>query len=77
MPTMPYFFQECPTCGRHARIRVEYLGRRVTCLHCQGRFLASDKPSRFDAAHLAEPPAGPKLTDLLGFVAAAPNQGSR
>lgn len=48
MPT-PYFFQDCPTCGRHVRIKAEYLGRRMCCLHCEGEFTASDRESRFDA----------------------------
>lgn len=48
MPT-PYFFQDCPTCGRHVRIKAEYLGRRMSCLHCEGEFTASDRESRFDA----------------------------
>ena len=38
----PYFVQECPVCGRPLRVRVVYLGRRVTCQHCHGRFKASD-----------------------------------
>ena len=44
-----HFFQECPTCGRHVRIKAEYLGRRMSCLHCQGEFTATDSESRFDA----------------------------
>jgi hypothetical protein len=48
VPT-PYFFQDCPTCGRHVRIKAEYLGRRMSCLHCEGEFTASDRESRFDA----------------------------
>ena len=36
--------QECPVCGRPLSIRSMYLGRRVTCQHCGGRFLAS-KPT--------------------------------
>ena len=36
------FVQECPTCGRRLQIRVEYLGKRVVCEHCRGRFVASD-----------------------------------
>ena len=38
----PYFVQPCPVCGRPLRVRVVYLGRRVTCQHCLGRFKASD-----------------------------------
>lgn len=37
-----YFVQECPTCGRRLQIRVEHLGRRVVCQHCQGRLIATD-----------------------------------
>lgn len=42
MPTSTYFLQECPTCGRRVEVRVEYLGRRVYCDHCNGRFVAED-----------------------------------
>ncbi|MBC7851956.1 MAG: hypothetical protein IAF94_00825 [Pirellulaceae bacterium] len=49
MPTA-HFFQKCPTCGRHVGIKAEYLGRRMSCLHCQGEFTAHDAESRFDAA---------------------------
>ena len=37
-----YFIQECPTCGRSLRIRVEYLGRHVVCQHCRGKLIAHD-----------------------------------
>ena len=42
MPNATYFVQECPTCGRRLQIRVEYLGKRVVCQHCQGAFTAID-----------------------------------
>jgi hypothetical protein len=42
MSNVPYFVQECPTCGRRLQIRVEYLGKRVVCQHCQGKFVAMD-----------------------------------
>jgi hypothetical protein len=42
MPGATYFVQECPTCGRRLQIRVEYLGKRVVCQHCQGSFSATD-----------------------------------
>ena len=45
MTSAIYFVQECPTCGRRLQIRVEDLGRRVVCQHCQGRFLAVDPAS--------------------------------
>ena len=41
-----YFVQECPTCGRRLQIRVEYLGKRVVCQHCQGALLACDPATR-------------------------------
>ncbi|MEX0866171.1 MAG: hypothetical protein WD030_02365 [Pirellulales bacterium] len=40
-----YYSQECPTCGRNLRIRVEYLGKRVVCQHCQAKFEACDPSS--------------------------------
>lgn len=43
MPKSTYFVQECPTCGRKLQVRVEYLGRRVVCQHCGGRFEATDQ----------------------------------
>jgi RNase P subunit RPR2 len=42
MPSPIYFVQECPTCGRRLQIRVEFLGKRVVCQHCQGHLLAVD-----------------------------------
>ena len=42
MPSPIYFVQECPTCGRRLQIRVEYLGKRVVCQHCQGHLVAID-----------------------------------
>jgi hypothetical protein len=42
MPGATYFVQECPTCGRRLQIRVDYLGKRVVCQHCQGTFTAAD-----------------------------------
>jgi hypothetical protein len=50
MSNSTYFFQECPTCGRHLRIRVEYLGRAVTGVHCRRIFTASDRQMRYDGA---------------------------
>jgi hypothetical protein len=37
-----YFVRECPTCGRHLHIRVEYLGKKVVCQHCHGKLEAQD-----------------------------------
>jgi DNA-directed RNA polymerase subunit RPC12/RpoP len=46
-----YFVQECPTCGRRLQIRVEYLGRRVVCQHCQGPLIASDPSMRGESGN--------------------------
>ena len=43
------FIQECPTCGRRLRIRVEYLGRKLACSHCRGKLIARD-PAAPDGA---------------------------
>lgn len=42
MSNPTFFVQECPTCGRRLQIRVEHLGRKVVCQHCQGHFIAAD-----------------------------------
>jgi Zn finger protein HypA/HybF involved in hydrogenase expression len=42
MSNATYFVQECPTCGRGVQIRVEHLGRKVVCRHCQGELIAAD-----------------------------------
>lgn len=40
-----YFVQECPVCGRPLQVRVEYLGKRLACNHCGGRFVAAESKS--------------------------------
>ena len=40
MADSAFFVQECPTCGRNLRVRVEYLGRRLVCQHCRGALTA-------------------------------------
>ena len=37
-----FFIQSCPICGRKVQIRVEHLGKRCVCRHCQGQFVAMD-----------------------------------
>jgi hypothetical protein len=58
MSNAVYYIQECPTCGRSLRIRVAYLGHRVVCQHCHGRFVASDPQS-------GEPPPPDSGLDIL------------
>ena len=41
MSQATYFVQRCPTCGRQLQVRIEYLGRKLSCEHCQGRFVAA------------------------------------
>jgi|YNPBryunderm2012_1023409.scaffolds.fasta_scaffold04083_5 hypothetical protein len=41
-----YYIQSCPICGRRLQIRVEYLGKQVSCRHCGGQFVAADSPMR-------------------------------
>ena len=50
------FLQECPVCGRPLQVSSELTGRRVTCLHCRGRFLASSS-----AADSLSPTSGASL----------------
>ena len=35
-----HFVKSCPTCGRTLQIQIQYMGKRVTCGHCNGQFLA-------------------------------------
>jgi hypothetical protein len=58
MPNITYFVQDCPTCGRKLNIRVEYLGRKVVCQHCNGNFVAWDPDNA--------PPTNPPSTSLSG-----------
>ena len=37
-----YYIQSCPICGRRLQVRVEYLGKQVSCRHCGGQFVARD-----------------------------------
>lgn len=51
----PHFVQECPVCGRPLQVRVEYLGRMLTCQHCGGRFTAKDPANQVEAAPRSNP----------------------
>ncbi len=51
MPSATYYIQPCPVCGRRLQIRVEYLGKQVSCRQCGGVFLAADP-----TMHRTEPP---------------------
>jgi len=45
MSCSTYYIQECPTCGRTLQVRVEYLGKKVSCQHCAASFCAVDPSS--------------------------------
>ena len=49
-----FFIQECPTCGRNLQIRLELLGRSISCPQCEARIEASDSTSKspHDSAEL-------------------------
>lgn len=49
MPSSTYFVQECPSCGRHLQVRLEYLGKSVACRHCERVFQACLQPSPCDS----------------------------
>lgn len=42
MSIVTYFIQQCPTCGRRLQVRINDLGRHVSCQHCHAEFTASD-----------------------------------
>ena len=50
MADSAFFVQECPTCGRNLRVRVEYLGRRLVCQHCRGALTAHGAGAPLPAA---------------------------
>ena len=68
MPSTTYFVQDCPTCGRRLQIRVEYLGRKMVCDHCHGRFVARDSSSV---------PRGALESDVLRRAEACSNRSNR
>jgi len=45
MSCSAYYVQECPICGRTLQVRVEYLGKKVSCQHCAASFRAVDPSS--------------------------------
>jgi ribosomal protein L37AE/L43A len=41
MTKATYFVRACPTCGRMLEIRIELLGKEVSCQHCNAHFEAT------------------------------------
>ena len=71
-----YFVRECPTCGRHLHIRVEYLGKKVVCQHCHGKLeardpAASDPPINEPAQALLR-----RVDELLHYVESHEDESS-
>lgn len=72
MPRSTYFVQECPTCGRNLQVRVEYLGKRVICQHCQSRFVASQPTDRNgDSVDISQSTIMQRAEELLQSAAAS------
>lgn len=81
MTTPVFFFQTCPVCGRALRIRVGLLGRRVSCDHCHGSFVATDatRSARLGKrpllrpleplGHEAERPSDDRVAELIELAA--------
>jgi len=63
--TATFFFQECPTCGRALRVRINYLGKTVVCEHCQGSFTAQDPHSAATATEAHELSSLERAEELL------------
>jgi hypothetical protein len=65
MSRSAYFMQECGTCGRSLRIRVEYLGKRVVCQHCKSQFCAADAVGKSNSPVKVESVVLKKADQLL------------
>lgn len=63
--TATFFYQECPTCGRALRVRINYLGKTVVCEHCQGSFTAQDPNGSAEVAELHEQSSLERAEELL------------
>jgi hypothetical protein len=63
--TATFFYQECPTCGRALRVRINYLGKTVVCEHCQGSFTAQDPHGTSSTAEVHELSSLERAEELL------------
>lgn len=63
--TATFFYQECPTCGRALRVRINYLGKTVVCEHCQGSFTAHDPQNAAEVPETHEPSPLERAEELL------------
>ncbi len=40
MASSTFYVQPCPSCGRKLQVRVDYLGKGISCQHCDATFVA-------------------------------------
>lgn len=40
MASSTFYIQPCPACGRSLQVRVDYLGKGISCQHCEASFVA-------------------------------------
>ena len=71
MCKVTYFVQQCPTCGRHLQVKVEYLGMEVVCQHCGGVLNAQD-PSLESLPTTSTNPVDDALTQAHQFLESLP-----
>ncbi len=69
MSSPTYYVQECPTCGRRLQIRVEYLGRKLVCQHCQGGLVAADPANQRCDCGLSNNALLRRADELLASIA--------
>ncbi len=60
-----YFVQQCPVCGRGLQVRLELLGKQVTCRHCGGAFVSRDPAMGMREPSIADSDLVTRANDLL------------
>lgn len=50
MPRSLFFVQQCPACCRSMQVRVDYLGKGISCPHCHAEFVGSESTAEQAAA---------------------------
>jgi hypothetical protein len=76
MPSGAYFIRSCPTCGRSLEVRVEYLGKMVSCQHCSAQFDTSDPPYFSDGASESSLNLLARAEELIESVKFGPSERS-
>lgn len=67
MARATFFVQNCPVCGRRVQVRVEHLGKSVTCQHCSGQFSAADPDNPVSAVEPGEWNIMARVAELLAL----------